>query len=101
LTKKVQKVRFEPTPLYIGRRVEDTGRNCLTSRTSYSTIYNIEYKLYIIKKIVSGRTSTMDRGYGPSNVWRSCWVGLVTIKWVVPRAGSPDMTHLVIYTSAR
>jgi hypothetical protein len=30
-----------------GRRVEDTGRSCLTSRTSYSSVYNIEYILYL------------------------------------------------------
>jgi hypothetical protein len=30
-----------------GRRVEDTGRSCLTSRISCSDIYNIEHKLYI------------------------------------------------------
>jgi hypothetical protein len=42
----------------------------------------------------------MSRGYSPSTVRRSCRVGPVTIKWVVPRAGSRDTTHLVIYTSA-
>jgi hypothetical protein len=29
------------------RRVEDTGQSYLTSRTSCSVVYNIEYKLYI------------------------------------------------------
>jgi hypothetical protein len=55
----------------------------------------------IKKIIVSGRTSTMGRGYDPSTARRSCRVGPVTIKWVVPRAGSPDTTHLAIYTSTR
>ncbi|PWZ10672.1 hypothetical protein Zm00014a_014593 [Zea mays] len=43
----------------------------------------------------------MGRGYDPSTARRSCRVGPVTIKWVVPRAGSPDTTHLTIYTSTR
>ncbi|PWZ45731.1 hypothetical protein Zm00014a_041031 [Zea mays] len=43
----------------------------------------------------------MGRGYGPSTARRSCRVGPCTIKWVVPRAGSPDTAHLAIYTSAR
>jgi hypothetical protein len=30
-----------------GRRVEDIERSCLTTKTSYSCVYNIEYKLYI------------------------------------------------------
>jgi hypothetical protein len=30
-----------------GRRVKDTGQSCLTSRTTCSGVYNIEYKLYI------------------------------------------------------
>jgi hypothetical protein len=52
-------------------------RNCLTSRTSYSGVYNIEYKLYICiyeffkKNIVSGRASTMGRGYDTSTARRS------------------------------
>ncbi|PWZ21034.1 hypothetical protein Zm00014a_033703 [Zea mays] len=50
---------------------------------------------------MSGRASTTGRGYGPSTVRRSCRVGPSTIKWVVPRVGSPDTTHLSIYTSAR
>jgi hypothetical protein len=50
---------------------------------------------------MSDRASTIGRGYSLSTAWRSCRVGLDTIKWVVPRAGSPDMTHLAIYTSAR
>jgi hypothetical protein len=55
-----------------------------------------------IKKIImSGRASTTARGYGPNTARGSCRVGSGTIKWVVPWAGSPDMTHLAIYTSAR
>jgi hypothetical protein len=46
------------------------------------------------------RTSTMGRGYDPSTARRSCRVGPDTIKWVVPRAGSPDTTHLAIYIYA-
>jgi hypothetical protein len=34
-------------PHHDGRRVGDTEQNCLTSRTSCSNVYNIEYKLYI------------------------------------------------------
>jgi hypothetical protein len=34
-------------PLPDGRSVEDTGQSYLTNRTSYSSVYNIEYKLYI------------------------------------------------------
>jgi hypothetical protein len=41
---------------------------------------------------VSGRGSTMGRGYGLSTARRSCRVGPDTIKWVVPQAGSPDTT---------
>jgi hypothetical protein len=36
----------------------------------------------------------MGQGYDPNTAWRSCWVGPGTIKWVVPRSGSPDTTHL-------
>jgi hypothetical protein len=79
-------------PGYDGRRAGDTGRSRLTSRTSCSSVFNIEYKLYIctyifckIKNIiVSGRASTTSRGYDPSMARRSCWAGLGTTKWVVP-----------------
>jgi hypothetical protein len=54
-----------------------------------------------IKKIVSDRASTTDRGYGLSTTRRSCWVGPDTIKWIVPRADSPNMANLAIYTSAQ
>jgi hypothetical protein len=61
----------------------------LTSRTSWSIVFNIEYKLYIciyefckIKNIiVSGRISTTGRGYDPNTTWRSCQAGPGTIKW--------------------
>ena len=43
--------------------------------------------------------------YGPSlrpkHRMGLCRVGPDTIKWVVPRAGSPDKAHLAIYTFAR
>jgi hypothetical protein len=55
---------------------------------------------YKIKKIiVPGRVSTTGRGYGPSTARGSCRVGPYTIKWVVPRASSPDTVHLAIYTT--
>ncbi|PWZ54718.1 hypothetical protein Zm00014a_036648 [Zea mays] len=50
---------------------------------------------------MSDRASTMARGYGPSTARRSCRVGPGTIKWVMPRVGSPDTAHLAIYTFAR
>jgi hypothetical protein len=146
----------------------------LTSITSCSCVFNIEYKLYICvynfckmkNIIVSGQASTMGRGYGPSTAQRSwglaqaplkgsclglarqtryiwssihphdndgprltffckkkitvpgrasttgrgydsstarrlCRAGPCNIKWVVPRAGPLDTTHLTIYTSTR
>jgi hypothetical protein len=35
-----------------GKRLEDTRRSCLASRTSYFDVYNIEYKLYICIYVV-------------------------------------------------
>ena len=89
------------------RRMRDTRRISLTNRTLCPDIYNIEYKLYICiydflknkKIIISGRASTTGRGYGPSIARRSCRIGPCTIKWVVPRVGSPDTVHLAIYIS--
>jgi hypothetical protein len=48
---------------------------------------------------VLGRVTTTGRGYGPSTTRRSCQAGPGTIKWVVPWASPPDMTHLAIYIS--
>jgi hypothetical protein len=49
-----------------GRKMKNTGQNCLTTRTSCSVAYNIKYKLYIciyiymifLKKIVSEAEAT-------------------------------------------
>jgi hypothetical protein len=51
------------------RRVEDTRRSYLTSKTSYSCVYNIEYKLYIciydfFCKIKNNRVGPSQH-YGP------------------------------------
>jgi hypothetical protein len=75
-----------------------------TSKTSCSSVYNIEYKLYICiydflknkKIIVLDRASTTGRSYGPSTARRSCRVGPDTIKSVMPRAGQADTTNFAI-----
>jgi hypothetical protein len=45
MLKTVEKVGFDPCP--DGERAGDTGWSYLTSRTSWSDVFNIEYKLYI------------------------------------------------------
>jgi hypothetical protein len=74
----MQEVGFELMP--DERMARDTKWSYLTSRTSCSYVFNIEYKLYIyipfykIKNIiVSGRVSTTGRGYSPSTA-RRCWL---------------------------
>jgi hypothetical protein len=61
------------------RWTEDTGWSCLTSETSCSNVFSIEYKLYIcmyffckIKNIiVSDLANTTGRDYSPSTAWHS------------------------------
>jgi hypothetical protein len=67
-------------------------------------ILNINYTyIYDFCKIKKNNHAGLGQHYGPrlQPKYRTSLVpgGPGTIKWVVPRAGSPDTAHLVIYTS--
>jgi hypothetical protein len=80
--------------------IEHHAQVFLIFNINYTYVYMIFCKIKI-NIIVLGRASTTGQGYGPNTTRCLCRAGPGTIKWVVPRVGPAETTHLTIYTSAR